>query len=98
MADQTAETQMDAGPAKIRRRFTTNTTRYQLSVAMDQTQLATFETFYYTTLQGGSLSFDWVEPVTRVAQTFRFRKPVPSQRAIMSGNVTLVSFNLECLT
>lgn len=97
LPEQTVETPMDAGPAKIRRRFTAQVSKFQLTVACDQTQAATFDGFYLTTLQGGSLSFDWVHPVTRVAEVFRFRKPAPTKRAIMAGNVILISFTLEML-
>lgn len=98
LPDQSIESQMETGPAKARRRFTTNVTKFQVQVAMDQTQASTFETFYSDTLEGGTLTFDWVHPITRVAKTFRFRKPVPKKRAVMAGNVIIYSLTLETLT
>jgi hypothetical protein len=94
--DQTIETQMDAGPAKVRRRFTTAPRRFGVVVVMDPDQVALFETFYLETLAGGSLPFDWVHPRTRVSTTFRFRKPVPSINPLGNGGTDVrVTFGLE---
>ncbi|CAB5220423.1 hypothetical protein UFOVP233_72 [uncultured Caudovirales phage] len=95
LEDQTVETQMDAGPAKIRRRFTTSTRRFQVTVQMTPEQAAIFETFYLTTLSGGSLPFDWVHPRTQVAKTFRFRRPPPTVQVAGSGAIVRYSMNLE---
>ncbi|CAB4122388.1 hypothetical protein UFOVP32_16 [uncultured Caudovirales phage] len=94
LEDQTIETQMDTGPAKIRRRFTTTIRKFVIAVQLDPTQMAVFEDFYLTTLAGGSLPFDWVHPRTRAAKTFRFRKPTP-QVSMIGGFYSRVSMNLE---
>lgn len=95
--DQTVESQVDTGPAKVRRRFTVNYRPVKATIRCEPSQVSTFETFYYTTLKGGVLSFDWVHPRTRVACVMRFRKPVPSIRPIGSGEAVDISMSLEIL-
>jgi hypothetical protein len=97
LEDQIIETQMDAGVAKIRRRFTGAYRRFTVTVQMDATQAATFEAFYLTTLKGGSLPFDWVHPRTQAAKTFRFRRPPPTVTPIGSVGAIRYTLNLESL-
>lgn len=97
LEDQTIESEMDAGPAKIRRRFTTATRRFQVTVQMTPSEAAIFEDFYLNTLQGGALSFDWVHPRTRLAKAFRFRKPPPQVFVAGSGQIVRFSFVLESM-
>lgn len=98
LPDQTVETQMDTGPVKVRRRFTVAPRRFGVVVVMDPDQIAVFEEFYGDTLAGGSLSFDWVHPRTRVSKTFRFRKPPPSINSLGNGGLDMrVTFALETL-
>ena len=93
--DQSIESNMDAGPAKQRRRFTTNFRPIKATIRCEDTQVATFETFYYTTLEGGTLPFAWVHPRTRVACTMRFRKPAPTYRPV--GEAVDISFAVEII-
>lgn len=94
--DQTIESQMETGPAKIRRRFTKSLRQYQMSLYMTAAQAVTFESFWQSTVNGGSLPFDWVHPRTRAAATFRFRNPAP-QITSVGGVNAIVSFNLEMI-
>jgi hypothetical protein len=95
LEDLTVESQMDTGPAKVRRRFTTSVRKFQISIMCDEAQAAIFETFYTTTCGGGALSFDWVHPRTRVARTFRFKKPPPTVTVSGGGANVRYSFALE---
>ena len=61
---QVIRTEMDAGPKKTRRRFTAATRSIPVSMNLDLTQLDTFETFFDSDLQGGSLVFDMPHPRT----------------------------------
>lgn len=97
LEDQSMETQMDSGPAKIRRRFTTSTRRFQVVVQMTPEEADIFETFYLNTVSGGSVPFDWVHPRTRVAKTFRFRKPAPSIQVAGGGAIVRITMHLEAL-
>lgn len=60
--DQTLRTQMDSGPAKTRRRYTGIIRVSEGIITLTDAQLATFESFYYNTLEGGTLRFNWVRP------------------------------------
>jgi hypothetical protein len=96
LQDQTIETQMEAGPAKIRRRFTKSLRRFQMSLMLTSAQAATFETFWQTTCKGGSIPFDWVHPRTRVATAMRFRNPAPQFTSFGGINV-IAQFNVEII-
>ena len=53
------QTEMDTGKAKRRRRFTAVTEVWSGNMVMTSTQLATFKTFFNTTIKLGSLSFNF---------------------------------------
>lgn len=60
-------TEMDVGPAKRRRRYTWAPARFAVSLVCTTAQVATFETFVETTLNGGVDAFDWTHPRTGAA-------------------------------
>lgn len=93
LQDQTLETQMDTGPAKIRRRSTTANRVIEAQIAMTEAQVAIFETFYLTTCAAGAIAFTWVHPRTRAAKSMRFRSPAPRYRK--RGEVVTVQLKLE---
>lgn len=68
-------TEMDAGPAKVRRRATAGVRPMRGLISCTKAQVATLDTFYVTTCVGGSLAFDWTHPRTGAAVSFRFRNP-----------------------
>lgn len=96
LEDQTVESQMDAGLAKVRRRFTARVRRFQLTIQMDAEQAETFEAFFHDTLAGGSLPFDWRHPRTGLSTRFRFRKPVPKLTPV-GGEYVRASFAVESI-
>ena len=61
-ADVLLRTSMDAGPAKIRRRFTAGVRPVTGKLKVTTAELDIFLAFYATTLLSGSLRFSWVEP------------------------------------
>jgi len=63
---------MDQGPDKMRRRFTAVPKLLSCSFLMTAAQLQTFETFYDTTIVGGSDSFDWTHPRLGTTISCRF--------------------------
>lgn len=95
MADNLLRTSMDAGPAKQRRRSAAGARPVSGTLKMTAAQMATFKTFYYTTLLSGALRFSWTDPITGGAVEMRFTA-VPSWRAI-SGNLYDVEIKLEIL-
>jgi hypothetical protein len=60
--DTTLRTSMDAGPAKLRRRYTANVRNITATLMLSEAQLRTLDAFYVTDTRGGSLPFDWVHP------------------------------------
>lgn len=94
--DQLIESQMDAGRAKTRRRFTAPLRLLNVSLNLTAAQRTAFETFYFTTLQAGALPFTWVNPITQAAADMRFRNPAP-QYASLGGDLSRVSFAVEVL-
>ncbi|CAB4130461.1 hypothetical protein UFOVP119_85 [uncultured Caudovirales phage] len=94
--DQTIESQMESGPAKIRRRFTKLIKKFTIQMAMTEAQVETyFDPFWQTTCLGGSIPFDWVHPRTRASTTFRFRNPAPTYNVSGGGGTILVNFTIE---
>jgi hypothetical protein len=65
-------TQMDAGPAKMRRRFTAAVRTFTIPIVLNGTQRQAFDSFWINDTQEGTLSFAWSDPVTDVAVNFRF--------------------------
>lgn len=65
--------EMDTGPAKQRQRFTAVTKNYDAQIIVTGAQLATFNTFYETTIGNGTDSFTWVDPFSGASETLRFR-------------------------
>lgn len=73
--DLTVRTQMDAGPAKVRRRFQAGVRKVSAVMIMTRAQVATLETFFYTTLAGGTASFEIEHPRTCAIVVMRFTAP-----------------------
>jgi len=89
-------TQMDQGPAKKRRRATTNVRPIVAQFIMDKSQVDTFDTFYNDTTAGGSLRFDFKNPRTGVTKEFRFRDTMPTITPL-SGDLFRVNVELEIM-
>ena len=70
--DTALRTEMDAGPAKQRRRYTAGPRPVNASILVDsKAKLDIFDAFYVTTLQNGVLAFDWQDR-NGATKTFRF--------------------------
>lgn len=66
-------TEMDAGPAKVRLRYTAVPEEFNISLVLTKTQLDTFvNTFFRNALHYGADTFLWKHPVTQAAATCRF--------------------------
>lgn len=70
--DTMLRTEMELGPAKVRRRTTAGVREINGSMIMTPTELASFITFYQTTLKDGSLRFSMNEPVSGASCEMRF--------------------------
>lgn len=84
---------MDVGPPKSRRRYTKELRDQTWQFVMTETQRTAFDSFFYTTLSGGSLAFDHTDPVTDTTKTFRFTGE-PTFRPL-SGTRWLVSMEVQ---
>lgn len=67
-------TDMDVGPAKMRRRYTAEVRVYSMGLLLTTAQVATLEAFYRSTLAEVD-PFDWVDHRTGSAASYRFRSP-----------------------
>ena len=94
--DTTLRTRMDAGPAKVRRRFTAGVRPLSVRLDLDATQVGVLDAFYVATLEGGALAFDWVHPRTQAAATLRFVRP-PAYRPLSSDAAWSAALQLELL-
>lgn len=94
--DMVLRSEMDAGPAKVRRRFTAAVRTVRCQIALTSAQVATLDSFYVGTLAGGSLTIDWVHPRTQAATTFRMRQP-PQYTAESGGSSWIAQLELEIL-
>lgn len=83
--DTTIRSDMDVGPAKVRRRMTKATDTLTCSIDVTTGEYSTFMLFYDTTLNGGVNRFDFDHPITGVPTEFRFAGP-PQIRSIGGGN------------
>lgn len=75
IVDRTIRTANDAGPENSRPRYTSTMTDFTVSQFLTSAEVAILLTFHDTTLEGGSLSFDWIHPRTLAPATFKFKSP-----------------------
>lgn len=85
-------TRMDYGPIKQRRRVAWSREQMVVAFVVDSTQLATFETFYKTTVQSGVLPFQWTHPMRQVLGEYRIIEvpDIESQEFGLWYRITLV--------
>ena len=88
-------TQMEAGPDKVRRRYTAAPRPFRAMLSLATAQVATLDSFFVTTLAYGSLPFDWVHPRTGSAGVFRFKGPITYTR--LGPDLWQAKFEMELL-
>ena len=66
---------MESGPPKKRQYQTKGNDLFTTSIELYNTDYTTFDTFFKTSLAGGSLDFDFDHPITGVASTFNMDEP-----------------------
>ena len=91
----TLRTPMDAGPAKVRRRFTAGVRPLQGRMLMDADQIEILDSFYINDLASGSLKFDITHPRTGAAASARFVEEPDWTH--LSGPYYTVALQLEIL-
>lgn len=70
--DTALRTEMDAGPAKMRRRTTAAVRPLEVEYLLSAAQVAALDSFYTDDLLGGTLGFDFTHPRVGTAETCRF--------------------------
>lgn len=93
--DTILRTEMDAGVDKIRSQTSTGARPIKGSMRLTTAQIAYLDTFYWTTLGRGALSFTASHPRTDATETFRFTKPPNYDHR--SGDFYLVPIELEII-
>jgi len=73
--DNLIRSDMDKGPAKVRRRTTANVRAVAFTIACTPEQLAILDEFYTDTLASGADQFDYTHPRTGDAVQARFTQP-----------------------
>ncbi|MBU3035930.1 hypothetical protein [Tritonibacter mobilis] len=93
--DALLRTSMDAGPAKVRQRFTAIPESVRMTLPrMSLMQYAQFKTWHKVELMNGALPFQAQHPLTRAMRSFRFVTPPRYNRA---GRSVVVHLDLELL-
>lgn len=93
----TIRSDVDAGPAKVRSRFTDAVDNFQASIVIDYAEYNTLMTFYKTSLSNGALPFTMDHPFTGTPVDFRFVSPPQIRPLGNGGRAFKVSFDLEQL-
>ena len=88
-------TEMDAGPAEQRRRFTAAVTPIGGLIDLTKTELSSLYEFFRTETKDGALPFGWTHPVTGAAVSMRFT--AAPQIAAVHDHAFRVSLALEIL-
>lgn len=89
-------TNMDVGPAKVRRRQTAGVITMTCNFRLTTAQRATLVTFWQTTIAGGASTFTWVHPITSAAITCRMVNP-PQFTPLSRGLYWRASLVIEVL-
>jgi hypothetical protein len=93
--DTVLRSDMDVGPAKVRRRFTKGVDTMSISINLTTAQYTTFTNFYDITLNGGVKTFNLNHPITGILTEFRSAQ-TPDIRSLGGGQFR-ASWNLEIL-
>lgn len=73
--DIALRTQMDAGAAKVRRRYTAAVRPLTVTYILTDAQVTSLDGFYLSTAAAGALPFDWTHPRTLDVVSVRFTQP-----------------------
>lgn len=88
-------TQMDVGPPKVRARQTARVDMQEFPIVyLTKAQWPTLEDFYVITLFNGTLPFEITDPITGVAQRYRFTEP-PVFGSMLGPDTIPVTLKLE---
>lgn len=95
--DGLLEYQPDTGPSITRRRSTAVMRPLVGSMMLTDTQIATFETFFYTTILNGALPFTFPDPISGATLLVKFTKATPWSYTPQGGNNYQLALTLMVL-
>jgi len=90
LGDGTIRSQPEEGPLMTRRRYTKIRKFAKLSIWVTKEQYDTFYNFYNISIAGGSLPFDWSDPITETPAEMLFMK------APVISVVGPLNFKIDC--
>ncbi|MDR2663078.1 MAG: hypothetical protein LBC31_08790 [Treponema sp.] len=88
-ADPVLRTDMDAGPAKTRLRYTRPAVKFSGTIIVDAAGLERLDYFYRITTRFGTLRFNFTNPHTLEPREYRFKAPPKTSSAAGVFTVTL---------
>lgn len=94
-ANNLLRTEMEVGPAKVRRRTQANVRPISFSLILDDAELEDLLEFYNTMTQCGALPFDFTDVRTSDTLSCRFNSTLPFQP--LGGGLYSVNISLEVL-
>lgn len=94
--DNTIRSDMDRGPAKVRRRTTANVRGIQFRSLMTAARTAELDDFYVNVTFSGSIPFDYIHPRTKQTVQARFTSP-PTYSDRKAGQFFETEISLEIL-
>ena len=97
VGDGLIENQPDTGPSMTRRRSTAVMRPLSGSMMLTDAQIATFETFFYTTILFGSLPFTFPDPISGATLLVKFTKQSLPAYAPQGGDNYQLSLTLMVL-
>lgn len=89
------ESPTDEGPTRRRRRFTDTNQTFAGDMLIERTQYQAFEDFYRTETRQGTLTFNWIHPITEAAKEVAFLGDEP--KWVTAGSEFRVSFRIEVI-
>ena len=84
---------MEIGLDKVRRRYTKRIDTFSCTINLTLSEYSTFNTFFDTTLAGGTKTFNYEHPLSQTTAEFRFTKP--PRIAPLGGTYFRVSMEWE---
>lgn len=91
--DITVRSSVDVGPEKARPRYSSMPVDFVCPMLFTSAHIDTLDSFYESTLEFGTLEFDWQHPRTLAAATFKFQSRPDYQPA--GGGFYRVTLNLR---
>jgi hypothetical protein len=95
----TLRSEMDIGPAKVRRRFTATIERHSGEIVMTKAQFNTWLSWFYNTIGYGALDFNFTHPLSGSPIVARIITKEPPFSVSPDGQTQYVrvSFEIEVL-